>query len=145
MLDGIFKSYVIFLIFDVFFLLCFLVMWRFISHCLLNELLLVYLYEMWLMYVVSVFVVRSIFTEFMYIENKQYSGEYMTTTTPKLFTDYPTPFMFMNEVSLHVFLRWNRFVESTKSIPTCLQWFVASVEMILEFCTIIYTTQWNAS
>ena len=61
--------------------------------------------------------------------------------------NYPTPFMFMNEVSLHAFLLWNRFVDSPKSILTCARCFVASVETIefWNFSIVVITIPLNTS
>ena len=54
-------------------------------------------------------------------------------TTPKLITDYDTPFMFMNELSGQAFLNYKWFVESPKSISKCSPCFVTSLDTIVEF------------
>ena len=59
-------------------------------------------------------------------------------TTPKLITDYPTPFMFQNEVSGHGILNYKLFVKHHKSITTCSCCFLASVETICDFLTCHY-------
>ena len=57
------------------------------------------------------------------------------TTTPKLITDYPTPFMIHNELIGLLFLNYKWFVHWYKIIPACLRCFLESVDTILGFLT----------
>ena len=62
----------------------------------------------------------------------------VSLTTPKLITDYPTPYMFPNELGRQAFLNCKWFAECFESISTCVCCFSTSVDVFLEFSTPYY-------